>query len=323
MRLVSSNPAPVPSSIPAFLDSLRSRNRSERTARVYAHACGTLEAAAGRPLESLSRADLARWNDSMTRAGLSAATRANYLSGLREFYAWAAETGIRPDDPMHGARTFEIRRKDVIGGRRWKGLRRRLVSDLRAHAHARASRAATFRARALALRDAAVLEVLADGAIRADECCNLAVENFTAPPGSLTVTGKGGKTRGVPLGQSATRALVDYLDARPTLFAPGPRDARQLSPMTGPLFLTDAGTRLYGAKAVERIVARASRAAGISEPIRPHALRHTRANEIIELGVAIRDAQIFLGHADPSTTTGYLDRSGAGLRKRLSELGAL
>ena len=158
-------------------------------------------------------------------------------------------------------------------------------------------------ARALALRNLALLEVLYGSGLRRQEACDLVLAGVDFEHETLRVVGKGGKARTVPLTEPSVDALRVWLsDGRPALVG-----ARREPATDAPVFVSRSGGRLDGS-AVYRVVAaelrRAGRAGG------PHLLRHATATHLLE-GVADRDGahlrvvQEILGHGSLATTQRY------------------
>ena len=149
----------------------------------------------------------------------------------------------------------------------------------------------------LGARDRAMLEMLYGSGLRVSELVNLRPEHVDWEEGFLRVTGKGSKTRYVPLGGVAARALRSYLEhARPRLLRNGRR--------ADVLFLSIRGERLTRDRIRQIIKERAS-SAGISENVYPHILRHSFATHLLENGADLRVIQDMLGHASLSTTQVY------------------
>jgi integrase/recombinase XerD len=151
----------------------------------------------------------------------------------------------------------------------------------------------------LGLRDRAMLEILYATGVRASELMALHLTDLTgdeAAPIARVRKGKGGRGRLVPLGELAQAALVDYLEhGRPRL----PRAAS--SPL---LFLSRRGKPLLD-PALNALIARYARAAGIDKRITAHTLRHSCATLMLKAGCDIRYIQSLLGHASLSTTQLY------------------
>lgn len=150
-------------------------------------------------------------------------------------------------------------------------------------------------ARALALQDVAVLEVLYGTGLRVSECCGLTPRDCDLRGGSLTVLGKGSKVRRVPLGDPAQEALRTWLhEGRPRVARPeSPPDA---------VFLNRRGRRLSPRDA-RRILERHPMPDG--HTLHPHVLRHAYATHLLEGGADLRAVQELLGHADLATTQIY------------------
>jgi integrase/recombinase XerC len=150
-------------------------------------------------------------------------------------------------------------------------------------------------ARAVILRDLAVLEVLYGAGLRVTECCTLRVGDVDFRRGLLTVLGKGSKVRRVPVGEPARDAVAAWLDGGRAVLAveDSPPDA---------VFLNRRGRRLTPRDA-RRILARHPLADG--RTVHPHALRHAYATHLLEGGADLRAVQELLGHADLATTQIY------------------
>ena len=144
----------------------------------------------------------------------------------------------------------------------------------------------------IAKRDAAVFTLLYGCGLRIDEALNLA--RHDAPQGgSLTVLGKGGKQRMVPVLPIVQEAIADYLTACP--YDRGPAD---------PLFLSVRGKRL-NPRTVQRRMQALRAQLGLPETATPHALRHSFATHLLAAGADLRAIQELLGHASLSTTQRY------------------
>ena len=151
-------------------------------------------------------------------------------------------------------------------------------------------------ARPLARRDRAILELLYASGLRVSELTNARLENLLLEEGSIRVTGKGQKTRIVPVGAAAREALEAYLEGeRPSL----------VSRHTGSeIFLSKWGKKLSTTR-IWQIVKERARLAGIDEKVYPHLLRHSFATHLLGNGADLRVIQELLGHADISTTQIY------------------
>lgn len=152
-------------------------------------------------------------------------------------------------------------------------------------------------ATALALRDAALLELLYGCGLRASEAAGVRLDALKPALGVLIVTGKGNKQRMVPAGKPAWEAVESYL----TTGRPALDRGEKLS--QGRLLLSRTG-RPIERVSVWNIVKSAARAAGIAKAY-PHALRHSFATHLLAGGADLRVVQELLGHADIGTTQVY------------------
>lgn len=146
-------------------------------------------------------------------------------------------------------------------------------------------------------RDRAMLEMLYGSGLRVSELVSLRAEQVDWEEMFLRVRGKGGKSRYVPLGGVAARALRCYMEhSRPKLLRNGRRaDA---------LFLSNRGAALTRER-IRQIICTRALQAGIPEHVFPHILRHSFATHLLENGADLRVIQDMLGHADLATTQIY------------------
>ena len=146
------------------------------------------------------------------------------------------------------------------------------------------------------LRDRAIVELLYASGLRISELANARLENLNLEERILRVTGKGNKTRLVPVGRRACEALAAYLSTeRPQL----------VKPRTGSeIFLSARGTKLTTVRLWQIVKERAAHS-GLEANIYPHLLRHSFATHLLGNGADLRIIQEMLGHADISTTQVY------------------
>ena len=146
------------------------------------------------------------------------------------------------------------------------------------------------------LRDRAMIELLYASGLRISELANARLEDFNFEQLIVRVTGKGNKTRLVPVGRKACEALAAYLTAeRPKLVKPR---------TSSEIFLSERGTKLTTAR-IWQIVKKHAQHAGLEKNIYPHLLRHSFATHLLSNGADLRIIQEMLGHADISTTQVY------------------
>ena len=160
---------------------------------------------------------------------------------------------------------------------------------------------------ATGLRDRAMLELLYASGLRVSELVGVRVNEVSTQDGVVRVTGKGSKTRLVPMGQDAADWIDKYLKtARPALLQQRLCDA---------LFVTNRASGMTR-QAFWHIIKRYARLAGIQKHISPHVLRHAFATHLLNHGADLRVVQMLLGHADISTTQIYTHVA----RERLKQL---
>jgi integrase/recombinase XerD len=269
------------SAIGAFLAMLAAeRGAAANTLSAYRSDLAGAEALIG-PLAEAGESDVSRL--AAEWAYLSPATLARKASALRQFYLFLVDEGLRADDPSTALPR--------------PATRRPLPRILN---HAEVARLfTTAEAEALAgtapgLRMLALLEMLYGSGLRATELVSLPLGAVPRDAPFVTVTGKGGRQRMVPVSTRAKAALSDWLAVRPA-------GTRHLFPgRTGAVAGHLTRIRLY--QLIRELAARAD-----IDPARvsPHVLRHAFATHLLEGGADLRVLQTLLGHADISTTQIY------------------
>ena len=146
------------------------------------------------------------------------------------------------------------------------------------------------------LRDRAMIELLYASGLRISELANARLENLNFEERVVRVTGKGNKTRIVPVGRKACEALAAYLSTE------RPRLVNRRS--SSEIFLSERGKKLTTAR-IWQVVKKRARHAGLRKNIYPHLLRHSFATHLLSNGADLRIIQEMLGHADISTTQVY------------------
>lgn len=147
---------------------------------------------------------------------------------------------------------------------------------------------------ALGVRDKAMLELMYSSGLRLAELVGLNVGDVNLTDALVEVTGKGSKTRILPLGRMACDAIRAWLEPRAKLARSGETA----------LFVTQRGGRI-GSRAVQQRFDRWARLQGSGSRIHPHLLRHSFATHMLESSGDLRAVQELLGHADISTTQVY------------------
>jgi integrase/recombinase XerC len=289
-------PAQLDSALAGFCRHLAAeRALSHHTVRAYqGDIQSLLEHAWQDGIEEPGLIDLATlrgWLASQHRAGAARATLARRGAAARAFTAYAHRQGWLAVDPGPQLGTPKARR--VLP----QVLRRDEINTVLADCEDRALRelaAGQRAAAALAMRDAAVLELLYASAIRVSELCGLDTGGLDRARRTVRVFGKGRKERVVPVGIPAMRALARWEEAGRPILANSRSEAA--------LFLGARGGRL-DPRTARRIVHVRLRAA--DRDMGPHAIRHTAATHLVEGGADLRSVQEILGHASPATTQIY------------------
>ena len=284
------------------------RGRSEATRRAYLGDVAAFCEWAGRGgctgPEGVERVQLRRYLAYLSTRGYARASVARKAAALRAYFGWCRRRGVLADDPSRrlGAPASGGRLPAVLSA----GELEVLLEGRGADALPRSGGVggdSVGRARAYALRDDAVLELLYAAGLRVSELCGLDRTGVDLWARTVTVMGKGSKERQVPVHERCAAALRRWLEeGRPVVAGPdSPPDA---------VFLNRRSLRL-GPRDVRRIVDRRS-----PVPTHPHALRHSMATHLLDGGADLRVVQELLGHASLRTTQIYTHVS----RERLVEV---
>ncbi|MBL6614232.1 MAG: tyrosine recombinase XerC [Reyranella sp.] len=246
-------------------------------------------------LGKLKPAEFRAWLAERARQGLARTSTARAFSSVRSFFQFLDKRGLAHNASIGAIQTPKLPRSVP------KALSERDMEDL-LEAPAEQEREAW-----LDLRDAAVLLLLYGAGLRIGEALGLAkaeVEDLLkSGRDTLSVTGKGNKTRLVPLLPQALEALRAYRDACPWLAARGPKDT----------FFVGARGGALDPAIVQKRVRDIRRELGLAESVTPHALRHSFATHLLGAGGDLRTIQELLGHASLSTTQRYTDVDSARL----------
>ncbi len=267
------------------------RGAARNTLLAYGRDLEQAEELIGTALEAASAAQLAKLGQAWS--ALAPATLARKISALRQFFGFLVDEGLRDDDPTHALPRPATRRPLP------KILTHAEIERLFGTAEAEAQSDSPAAVRMLTL-----LELLYGSGLRATELVSLPLSSVPRDAPFLTVTGKGGKTRLVPISQRAGAALQRWLGLRPA-------DSPWLFPSrTGHI----SRVRLF--QMLKQLAMRADMA---PEKLSPHVLRHAFATHLLEGGADLRALQTLLGHADISTTQIYTHVDAARLVKLVNE----
>ncbi len=249
-------------------------------------------------LTSLSQFDIRRFASQLHARGMSPSSIARKLSAWRGFFSWLAMHQTLAANPVDG----------VKAPKRPKSLPKALGVDdavklVSTPVHGDDEQ------HAQSLCSKAMFELLYSSGLRVSELTCLDVRYaqeqsyqslgwIDLDAAELTVTGKGGKRRSVPVGAAAMQSLREWLDIRGSVVREVPTDDAQA------LFLSARGHRISPREVQKRIKAHAQ-AIGIPADVHPHVLRHSFASHVLQSSGDLRAVQEMLGHASISSTQVY------------------
>jgi integrase/recombinase XerC len=216
--------------------------------------------------------------------GLSPASIQRRLSAVRSFYLFLQREGLCSHNPA----------MDVRAPKRPKRLPRTLDADQMARVLEKPPSTPKGANESLAARDFAIMELLYSSGLRLAELVGLDLGALDLADRTVRVTGKGNKTRIVPVGSKAIVSLRRWLSLRDGLTKPGETA----------VFVGQNGRRL-GPRAIQLRLAAIARAQGVPVKLHPHLFRHSFATHLLESSQDLRGVQELLGHADISTTQVY------------------
>ena len=212
------------------------------------------------------------------RNGASGKTLQRELSALRSLYRYLLREGQVEQNPARGVRAPKSPRK--------------LPSTL--EADQLCSLLDHRDDEPLSLRDTAMIELFYSSGLRLAELISINLGDIDMEDGALEVTGKGAKTRLVPVGTKARQAIVRWLRVRGRFADPG----------EAALFVSQRGNRIHP-RTVQQRVNRWARDQGAGRNMHPHLLRHSFASHLLESSGDLRAVQELLGHTNISTTQVY------------------
>ena len=214
------------------------------------------------------------------------------IASMRRFYRYALRENLIEKDPTLQIESPKLPRSLP------KSLNEQEVEDLLSAPNVLDS---------IGLRDRAMLELLYASGLRVSELVTVKVTEVSTQDGVVRVTGKGSKTRLVPMGEEAADWIDKYLkQARPDILQKRLCDA---------LFVTARASAMTR-QAFWYLIKRYALLAGITKHMSPHVLRHAFATHLLNHGADLRVVQMLLGHADISTTQIYTHVA----RERLKQL---
>jgi integrase/recombinase XerD len=248
----------------------------------------------GKSLEQTEPADIGAWLRGLSEAGMAPTSRSRHLSAVRQLFKFLTAEGVIAEDPALGLsgpkkaqalpKTLSIAEVD-----RLIETARRRIEGLRG------------RERVRALRLHALIEMLYATGLRVTELVTLPRSVLAGDGRVLTIKGKGGRERLVPLNQAARAALDRYLNV-------GREGEEDASPMLATKWLfasRGAEGHLTRQRLGQELKELALEAGLDPERVSPHVLRHAFASHLLDRGADLRSVQQLLGHADISTTQIY------------------
>jgi site-specific recombinase XerD len=276
-----------------FDRDLRRRGASEATRHAYGVDLGQLATwASGHGVEphDVTYRVLRRYAALLSERRVAATTVARKLASTRAFFRVLLEHGEIEQNPA-----------ELVPGPKRPDRLPRAVKPEQVAAILDRIPATT----PLELRDRALFELAYAAGLRARELVDLDVSSVHFDAEEVRVEGKGGKTRVVPVGEAALRAIARYLERA--------RHALSSAPDQHALFLSKSGNRLSTSDVRRRLRAW-TRHAAVQGGISPHSLRHSFATHLLEGGADLRAIQEMLGHASVGTTQVYTRVESARLR---------
>lgn len=284
--------------IESFLEMLASeKGAAENTLQAYRRDLDDFSAFLSTRLRTFAAAeplDISAYMVSLSQSGLAPASRARRLSSVRQLYKFLAAENIVEEDPSTG----------IAGPKKARALPKTLSVAEVDHLIETAKRRTenqTGRNLVRTVRFHALIEILYATGMRVTELVSLPRAVLRGDPRVLTIKGKGGRERLVPLNQSARAALDRYLN-----LGVNPEDgvARMLE--TKWLFPSKSAEGHLTRQRFAQDLKELALEAGLDpERISPHVLRHAFASHLLDRGADLRAVQQLLGHADISTTEIY------------------
>lgn len=234
----------------------------------------------GIPLDHLQSTNIRRYIASLHGKGLGGKSIARMLSSWRGFFDFLVQRHHYSNNPVIGLRAPKSA----------KSLPKALsieqtiqLVDIKEND-------------TLSVRDHAILELFYSSGLRLSEVVNLNVDQLDFSEGTVTVTGKGNKTRIVPLGNHAATAIQTWLKLRPILLINNLDEKA--------MFISKQGKRISARNIQYRLQAWSIKQ-GVNSSVHPHMLRHSFASHVLQSSGDLRAVQEMLGHANISTTQVY------------------
>lgn len=256
----------------------------------------------------VSNAHVRRWAGRLHSIGKSSRTIARTLSAWRGWYDWITEKDARRD-AQAGQRTINLAANpvdDVKAPKRPKSLPKALSVEQALSLVNQAVKESEEKKDLETVRDAAIIDLLYSSGLRLSELLGIDVEQskdrqhesggwLDWDAAEVTVLGKGGKRRSVPVGAPAMQSLKNWRNMR---------DQAELAQDSIALFVSATGGRLSPRTVQARLRTLAMRA-GLPTHVHPHMMRHSFASHVLQSSQDLRAVQEMLGHASIASTQIY------------------
>lgn len=227
--------------------------------------------------QQVHTAHIRQWIALLHRQGLAGTSLQRTLSALRSFYKYCNRYFGDKHNPAVGVQAPKSPRKlpKALDTDRMQQLLSIEGDDW------------------ITLRDRAILELFYSSGLRLSELVNLDIVDIDLHDASLSTTGKGRKTRHLPIGRFAVKALREWLQVRD--------DGK---PENNAVFISKPGRRI-NPRSVQARLKKYSQQQGLGQNVHPHMLRHSFASHMLESSGDLRAVQELLGHVNISTTQIY------------------
>jgi integrase/recombinase XerC len=275
----------LPTSISQFLDYLRDvRQLSPHTLSNYQRDLRSLQGYCQdhniHRADKIVEADIRQWASQLHRRGLAGGSIQRTLSAARSFFNYLGKQAGYPRNPA----------ASVQAPRKPRKLPRTLDTD-------QVNRYLMFEDDSpLIRRDRAMAELFYSSGLRLAELAAVNISDLDAGSRLITVTGKGNKTRTVPVGTTALDAIAGWLEVKP--------EVADNEDCTLAMFTSSHGRRI-SVRSIQARLKLQGRRAGMPQDVHPHMLRHSFASHMLESSGDLRAVQELLGHANIATTQIY------------------
>jgi len=246
--------------------------------------------------DAIELKDLQQFLKWITEMGMTAASQARIISGIKSFYRYCLLENITKNDPTTLLEAPKLKRAlpDVLSFNEIEAIINQI--DL---------------SKPEGGRNKAILETMYSSGLRVSELVELKISQLYLDVGFIRVIGKGNKERLVPIGSSAIHFIQIYKDNIRVHASPKPGNEDIL-------FLNQRGTKLSRVM-IFLIIKDLVKKAGIKKTVSPHTFRHSFATHLVEGGADLRAVQEMLGHESITTTEIYTHLDREFLRKTLEQ----